>query len=173
MMYKKLIAGLAFSALAQSASAQAVTANKCLKVAEAEALVTYLLPSAVRASRSKCAVSLPASTSLLKENSEQLAKYQAAAENAWPQAKKAVVVLAGEKLPSGIDDTLLRPITDAILSGMIGEEIKPKDCELIARIYHDLEPMPSSNVASLAVSILQAATKDDKKQDIPICKQPS
>ncbi|MEH6700462.1 hypothetical protein [Parasphingorhabdus sp.] len=172
-MHKKLIAGLALSGLAQSVSAQTAPPPKCLSIAQAEALVTYLLPSAVQASRDKCSASLPATAPLLKENSEQLAKYRAAAEGAWPQAKSAVTVMAGEKLPAGIDDTLLRPITDAMFTSLISEEIKPKDCNLIAKIYHDLEPMPSSNLASLAISIVQAASKDDKKQDIPICKAPA
>ena len=172
-MHRTLIAGLALSALAQSVSAQAISSQKCLSVPQAEALVTYLLPTAVQASRDKCAASLPVTAHLLKKNSEQLAKYRAASEGAWPQAKNAVSVLAGEKLPPELDDTLLRPIADAMFTNLIREEIKPKDCALIAKIYQHLEPMPSSNLASLAISIVQAATKDDKKQNIPICKAPS
>ncbi len=172
-MNKKLIAGLMILGIAHSATAQATQVEKCLSVAQAEALVTYLLPSAVHASRTKCAASLPAATPLLKENSEQLAKYRAASEGAWPRAKSAVAVLAGEKLPPQIDDALLRPIADAMFTQLISEEIKPGDCNLIAKIYHDLEPMPSSNLASLAISLVQAATKDDKKQNIPICKAPA
>ena len=172
-MNKKLMVGLALSGLTQSVSAQTVPVQNCLSVAQAEALVTYLLPTVVQASRSKCAVSLPATAPLLKENSVQLAKYRAAAEGAWPKAKSAVTVLAGEKLPIGIDDAILRPITDAMFTNLVGEKIKPKDCKLIAKIYHDLEPMPSSNLASLAISIVQASARDDKKQDIPICKAPA
>lgn len=172
-MNRNYMAGLALFALTNSVAAQATQVEKCLSVGQAEALVTYLLPTAVQASRNKCAASLPASAPLLKENSEQLAKYRAASEGAWPQAKNAVTVLAGEKLPPEIDDALLRPIADAMFTQMIGEEIKPKDCSLIAKIYNDLEPMPSSNLASLAISIVQAATKDDVKQDIPICKTPA
>ena len=169
-MNKNYIAGLALFALTHSMAAQATQVEKCLSVAQAEALVTYLLPTAVQASRSKCAASLPVTAPLLRKNSEQLAKYRAASEGAWPQAKSAVTVLAGEKLPPEIDDALLRPIADAMFTKLIGEEIKPKDCTLIAKIYNDLEPMPSSNLASLAISIVQAAKKDDTKQDIPICK---
>ena len=172
-MNKKLMVGLAFAGLAQTVSAQTVPAQNCLSVAQAEALVTYLLPTAVQASRGKCATSLPATASLLKKNSEQFARYRAASEGVWPQAKSAVTVLAGDKFPSGMDDAILRPIADAMFTQLISEEIKPKDCSLIAKIYHDLEPMPSSNLASLAISIVQAATKDGKKQDIPICKAPA
>lgn len=172
-MNKNCMAGLALFALTHSMAAQATQAEQCLSVAQAEALVTYVLPTLVQTSRNKCSTSLPATASLLKENSEQLAKYRAASNDAWPKAKGAVSVLAGEKLPPEIDDTLLRPIADAMFSKLISDEIKPKDCSLIDKIYSDLEPMPSSNLASLAVTIMQAATKDDKKQDIPICKAPA
>ncbi len=167
------MAGLSLVGLAHAATAQATQIEQCLSVAQAEALVTYILPTAVQASRTKCAASLPVTTPLLKENSAQLAKYRAASESAWPQAKSAVSVLAGDKLPAEIDDALLRPIADAMFSQLIGQEIKPKDCGLIAKIYSDLEPMPSANLASLAITIVQAATKDDKKQNIPICKAPA
>ena len=168
-MKKILMTGLSILVLTHNASAQAVQVEQCLSVAQAEALVTYLLPTAVQASRSKCAATLPATAALMNKNSEQLAKYQAASESAWPQAKSAVSVLAGEKLPAEIDDALLRPIADA----MFTDGIKPKDYSLIDKIYGDLEPMPSSNLASLAITIVQASTKEGKKQDIPICKAPA
>lgn len=169
-MNRNLTVGLVLCCLTHSAAAQAAPVGQCLNVAQAEALVTYLLPTAVQASRSKCAASLPATASLLKENSEQFAKYRAASERAWPKAKSAVAVLAGEKLPLEIDDALLRPIADAMFTQLIGKEIKLEDCSVIAKIYSDLEPMPSANLASLAITIVQAATKKDKKQNIPICK---
>lgn len=172
-MNKRLIAALALAGLAYAPAAQAAQVGQCLNAAQAEALVTYLLPTAVQASRTKCAASLPANTPLLKENSEQLAKYRVASDGAWSQAKKALVVLAGEKLPPEIDDALLRPIADAFLIQFIGQEIKPKDCSLIAKIYSDLEPMPSSNLASLAITLVQASEKDGKTRNIPICKSPA
>jgi hypothetical protein len=172
-MKKILMTGLSILGLTHNASAQAVQVEQCLSVAQAEALVTYLLPTAVQASRSKCAATLPATAALMNKNSEQLAKYQAASESAWPQAKSAVSVLAGEKLPAEMDDALLRPIADAMFTQLITDGIKPKDCSLIDKIYGDLEPMPSSNLASLAITIVQASTKEGKKQDIPICKAPA
>lgn len=172
-MKSKLTIGLALFGLTQSAVAQSAEPAYCLSVAQAEALVTYLLPKAVDASRVKCSASLPATSPLMIKNSERLAEYRAASELAWPQAKNAVNVLAKEKLPPEMDDALLRPIADALFTQLIGNEIKPKDCALIGKIYGDLAPMPSANLASLAITIVQAATKDDEKQDIPICKAPA
>lgn len=172
-MKPHFLAGLALISLSHTAAASVTQAVNCLSVLQAESLVTYLLPTAVQASRSKCAASLPPTAPLMKKNSEQLAKYRAASDSAWPRARSAVSVLAGERLPPELDDALLRPIADAMFTKMIGDEIKPKDCALIGKIYSDLEPMPSSNLASLAITILQAATKDKQKQNIPICKAPA
>ncbi|NCN85622.1 MAG: hypothetical protein GW808_13930 [Sphingomonadales bacterium] len=164
---------LALLGLAQSAGAQTAEPVKCLSIMQAEALVTYLLPKAVDASRVACSASLPATSPLMIANSERLAKYRAASESAWPKAKSAVSVLAGERLPPGIDDALLRPIADAMFTQLIGQEIKQKDCALIGKIYGDLAPMPSANLASLAITIVQASEKEGKRRDIPICKAPA
>ncbi|WP_373492552.1 hypothetical protein [Parasphingorhabdus sp.] len=169
-MKTKITIGLAMLSLSQGAAAQSTAPAACLSVVQAEALVTYILPKAVDASRAKCAASLPANAPLMIKNSQQLAKYRTASESAWPQARNAVNVLAGDKLPPDMDDALLRPIADAMLTQLIGNEIKPKDCQAIGKIYGDLEPMPSANLASLVITIVQATAKDGKKQDIPICK---
>lgn len=167
---KKLALGSAIIVLMQAGVVQAQDGKPCITVPQAEALVTYLLPKAVEASRSKCGTTLPATSALMLENSQQLASYKAASESAWPKAKEAVGVIAGDKLPSGMSDELMRPIADAIFTQMISEEVKPKNCLLINKIYSDLSPMPSSNIASLTITIVQAATKDDKDENLPICK---
>jgi hypothetical protein len=172
-MKAKFALALALCGLGQSAMAQTVAPPRCLNVKQAEALVTYLLPKAVDASRVKCSASLPATSPLMIQNSERLARYQAASETSWPQAKNAVKLLAGTNFPMEMDDALLRPIADALFTQLIGAEIKPKDCALIGKIYGDLAPMPSANLASLAVTVVQATAKEDRKQGIPICKIPA
>ena len=172
-MKSNLALALAVFGLGQPAIAQSADPVKCLTIPQAEALVTYLLPKAVDASRAKCSASLPATSPLMIDNSRRLAQYRAASESAWPQAKRAVSLLAGEALPPEIEDALLRPIADAMFSQLIGQGIKPKDCVMIDKIYADLEPMPSRNLASLAITIVQATAKDDRKPGIPICKAPA
>jgi len=172
-MNAKFAMALAMLGLGQSAAAQAAEPTRCLSVAQAEALVTYLLPKTVDASRQKCSASLPTTSPLMVPNSERLAKYRLASETSWPQAKNAVKLLAGANFPTEMEDSLLRPVADALFTQLIGQEIKPKDCTLIDKIYRDLAPMPSANLASLAVTIVQATTKEDKAQTIPICKIPA
>ncbi len=170
---KKLTLAVTILGLAQPSIAFAQVAEKCIQPEQAAALISYILPKAVEAAKSKCEPSLSIDSALMEINSERLASYQAASEAAWPKAKGAVNIIGGEKLPGDIDDTLLKPLADAIFTGMITEEIKAKDCALIDKIYADLAPMPSSNIASLTVTIIQAATKDDKDANLPICKAPA
>lgn len=170
---KKLALGSAIVAIMQGGIAQAQESKPCLTVVQAQALITYLLPKAVDAGRSKCGATLSPTSRLMANNSEQLARYKAASEEAWPMARKAVDVMAGDRLPPETDDALVRPIADAMFTQMIGKEIKPKHCATIDKVYSDLSPMPSANIASLAVTIIQAATEGDKDQDIPICKAPA
>ncbi|MEP2988991.1 MAG: hypothetical protein ABJN65_13455 [Parasphingorhabdus sp.] len=170
---KKLILGTAILGLTQPSVAYAQVAEKCVQPEQAAALISYILPKAIEAAKSKCEPSLSIDSTLMEVNSERFASYQAASEAAWPKAKEAVNIIGGDKLPGDIDDSLLKPLADAIFTGMIAEQIKPKDCALIDQIYTDLAPMPSSNIASLTVTIIQAATKDDKKADLPICKTPA
>lgn len=169
---KHIIFGTAIIGLLHSNIAAAQVAEKCVQPEQAEALIAYMLPKAVVAAQSKCSSVLPTRSALMEDGSERLGEYQAASEAAWPKAKEAVSVIGGEKLPDGIDDSLLKPLTDAIFTGMITDQIKSKDCALIDKIYTDLAPMPSSNIASLTVTIIQAATKEDDKSDLPICKAP-
>jgi hypothetical protein len=170
---KHFIVGAAILGLVQSNIAQAQEPDKCVPPAQAEALITYILPKAVKAARSKCSLILPTQAALMEENSERLTNYQIASEAAWPKAREAVKAIAGEKIPRDIDDTILKPMTDAIFIGMISQEIKSKNCALIDKIYTDLAPMPSTNIASLTVTIIQAAAKDDDKTNLPICKPPA
>lgn len=170
---KHFIVGSAIIGLVQSNIAQAQELDKCVPPVQAEALITYILPKAVEAARSKCNLVLPAQSALMEENSERLINYRTASEAAWPKAREAVTTIAGEKLPDELDDSLLKPMADAIFTGMVSQEIKPKDCMLIDKIYADLAPMPSTNIASLLVTIIQASTKDGDKTNLPICKAPA
>ncbi len=170
---EKLTLAGAIIALTQAGIVQAQDNKPCISKSQAQALISYVLPKAVEASRLKCAAALPSASLLLEENSEQLARYNAASEAAWPEARQAVNIFAGDKLPEEMDDGLVRPIADAMFTQLISEEIKPKHCTTIDKIYTDLAPMPSSNIASLTVTIIEAATKDDEKTTFPICKTPN
>ena len=170
---KHFALGTAMFVLMSSNIAQAQTIEKCVQPDQAEALITYILPKAIEAAQTKCGSSLPARSALMENNSERLSQYRTASDAAWPKAREAVEIIGGEKLPGEIEDSLFKPLTDAIFSGMISAEIKPKVCSLIDKIYSDLAPMPSSNIASLTVTIIQAATKDGEKDSLPICKSPA
>jgi hypothetical protein len=173
MKFSKLALSGAALCMMNAAVVQAKQANQCISVEQAEAMVMYLLPQAVDASQKQCANNLPATATLLQTDSEQLEAYKAAAETAWPSAKHAFVALVESEFLANAGDELLRPLANVMMSQLINKEIKAKDCKLIDKIYSDLAPLLSANIAGLAITIFQASSEDDTKPDIPICKDPA
>lgn len=167
---KKLAMALAMTALVNGTALQAAEPAPCIPPEQAEDLVTYLLPAALQAAGTKCAASLPATAAMLQTDSAQYAKYQHSAEQAWPGAKLVISVLAGDKFPKDLDLDSIRPMVDAMIPTMIAGEIKPGDCETIDQFYTLLEPLPSANLASLTVLIIQQATNDKLEDPLNICK---
>lgn len=167
---KKLAMALAMTALINGTALQAAETAQCIPPEQAEDLVTYLLPAALDAAGTKCATNLPPSAAMLQTDSAQYAKYQHSAEQAWPGAKQVIGVLAGDKFPKDMDLEAVRPMIDAMIPTMIAGEIKPGDCETIDQFYTLLEPLPSANLAGLAVLIIQQATDKKEKDPLNICK---
>lgn len=167
---RKFATLLGMVALVHGPAAAATDAGSCVPPEKAEALITYILPGSLKAVGTKCSATLPATASLLQVDSEQFARYQYASDQAWPDAQDVIGLLAGEKLPEGIDLNALKPMVDAMIPAMLIQEIKPKDCPTIERVYNLLEPLPSTNVASLTVMLIQLGSSSREKDPLNICK---
>ncbi len=169
-MRKTIATFAAIAALISTTAAKAADAAQCVPPEKAEALVTYLLPAAVKAVQSKCSLNLAADAPLMQIDSAQYQKYVSAADAAWPEAKSVIGVIAGERLPEGVDVDTLRPFIEAMVPALLGNEIKAKDCGTIDRVYGLLEPLPTSNLSSLAVMLAMLGSKDDKDSKFNICQ---
>lgn len=175
MMFKKLSAASAMIALLSATSLQAAEAKQCIPAETAESLITYVLPGALNAVRTKCSTSLPATAPLLQVDSAQMQKYETASQEAWPEASTAIGLIVGEDLPEDMEMDVMRPFIDAMIPAMLAQEIKSKDCPTIDKVYGLLEPMPTANLAGLTVMLIQLGGNDeaeDKKDPFNICKAP-
>ncbi|MEM8918889.1 MAG: hypothetical protein AAGE37_08525 [Pseudomonadota bacterium] len=167
---KKFATILGMVALVLGPAAVAAEKGSCVPPEKAEALITYLLPGSLKAVGTKCSATLPATASLLQVDSEQFARYQDASDQAWPDAQDVIGLLAGEDLPEGMDMNAFRPMIDAMIPAMVTQQLKPKDCPTIERVYNLLEPLPSANVASLTVMLIQLGSSSREKDPLNICK---
>ncbi|GAA0481992.1 hypothetical protein GCM10009096_25320 [Parasphingorhabdus litoris] len=174
-MFKKLSAASAMIALITGTSLQAAEAKQCIPAEQAESLITYVLPGALNAVRTKCSGSLPATATLLQVDSAQMQRYEADSQRAWPEASTAIGLLVGQDLPENMEMDAMRPFVDAMIPAMLAQEVKAKDCPTIDKVYGLLEPMPTANLAALTVMLAQLGSNDEKegrKDPFNICKAP-
>ncbi len=155
---------------ATGAHAAADTAQKpCLTPVEAQALVTALMPPAVRAVNGACSGALPAGA-YLRTNADRLAqRYAAPAVAAKPAAASALGKIAGA------GDQITPETFDSFAGMLVGElvtkGIKPDVCTKVDRVAALLDPLPPPNLAGFVAAILEFTSDDAKKgPDLKICK---
>lgn len=164
---------LLFAAALALPTAATAQSAKCLTSPEAEGLITYALPSAVRAISGQCAKTLPATASLVQTGALIAARYQPDADRAWPVAKTAFDKMSGIKLTETLGEAGAKGLLETAFSTGLAENIKPKDCPVIDRILTALEPLPAKNMSMLLLTAIELGGKGDKKPPISICPAPA
>ena len=172
-MRTTLISMTAAACLLVNSTAQAAETKSCIPEENAEALIIYMLPGAIKTAQKKCSPVLPVEASLLQSDSDQFQKYVIASDAAWDDAKEAISSMAGSDLPEGLDVNLMKPLLDGLMTAMLADEIKPKHCENINQVYELLEPLPAENLGGLTLMLAKLGSKDDKKSKFNICRAPS
>lgn len=172
-MVRSLLLGMLICGLPTAAIAQ-VEDKACLTRAEAEGLMTYSLPSIVRAMSGKCAATLPATAPLIQAGTVTAGRYQPDADKAFPMAKVAFDKLAGTNMSEIIGDTGTQKLIQATISTGVTAKIQAKDCATIDRVLDILQPLPAKNMAMLFTAILEigANNKDAKESPLKICPVP-
>lgn len=127
----------------------------CLSAAEATALSTYALPSAIGSAARTCAPLLPAGAWLPAHGEELAGRYAPGKARAWPAAKAAFLRLSLATNPDAaslfatLPDESLRPVADAALAGIVASKVKPETCPVLDRAFALLSPLPAENTAEL------------------------
>lgn len=166
-------------ALAQGQLAHAAAnAEGCLSESEVGALVGYALPSVLDGAMKACKPHL-ATNGFFATRGGEFVNHYAARKNAnWPVAKSAFFKLGGAKNDkmgetiNALPDNALQPFVEAMVSEMVGGEIKPDQCTAIERGVRILSPLPPENTAELItfVVVLADKPKAGKASSLPICK---
>jgi hypothetical protein len=162
-----LIAGLPTVAVAQ------VSAKACLSGEEAEALVTYVLPAAVRAISAHCTKTLPATAPLVQSGVVTAARYQVDADRAWPMASAAFDKVAGLPVAKMMGEKALKPLIEKTISGGVVQNLQAKDCMTADRFINILQPLPARNMAMLITALLETGSPSTRaKLPITLCAVP-
>ena len=158
--------------LAQAAEAP------CLTPAEASSLAAYALPSVISGTTKRCSAALGPDAFLRNGGGELASRYAARKSQNWPLAKTGFFKIGGDSQDqsaaflSGLPDASLQQMLDAIIEGMVAQEIPTKDCKTIDRIIGLLAPLPAQNTAELITVVigLAGASGKAKGDKFSICK---
>jgi hypothetical protein len=147
---------LAPLALALAPIAAQATEPPCLTATEFTALSSYALPSIITGTTERCAAALPADAWLRRNGGQLAARYAAGKPAAWPAAKAAFFKFGSSSanpetanLLKSLPDSSLQPMVDALISGMIGQQLPADRCGAIDRLVRLLAPLPPENTAEL------------------------
>lgn len=175
-MRKAILA--ATMALAAMPGIAAAAEPPCLTPAEFTSLAGYALPSIITGTSERCAAALPP-TSFLRSNGASLADRYAARKPAqWPGAKAAFLKLSGgtnkeaADLIRNLPDPTLQQMFDALMQGMIGQQIPTERCGTIDSLVRLLAPLPPENTAELIALAAGLGSKagQPKVGAIAICR---
>jgi hypothetical protein len=165
-----LIVALATLAVPEVAAAQ----NGCITAPEAEAMTLVAMPDILRETGRVCAARLPAN-SLIRGNGTLIAKYETAADQAWPSARAAIVKLSDPAIDTLLQSDYARPLLTSLLVPFIVGRIGLEDCGTIDRLVTQLAPLPPRNMASVVVTALQYLKTEKARgrqvavPDLPLC----
>ncbi|KTR82351.1 hypothetical protein NS277_13745 [Novosphingobium barchaimii] len=153
-------------------------AQPCLTPAEASSLAAYALPAAITGTTKRCAATLAPTAYLRKSGAELATRYSARKAQNWPQARAAFFKIGGTKqngssdLLNQLPDPSLQQMLDAIIEGMVAQEIPTAKCGEIDRIVGLLAPLPAQNTADLIAVVIGLGSKTGKAatDKFAICK---
>lgn len=160
---------LVLVALPVSAQAQS---PQCLTTTEAEPVVQIALPGIIRDAGRVCAA-LPATSLLRRDTGAFIAKYDLAADQAWPRARAALAKVAPPAIAGLLGSDLARPLLTSIVTAQVTGKLQPSDCATVDRMVTLIAPLPAANAAGLVVAALQyAAAKRTPGQNNPAASLP-
>lgn len=162
---------LAIPAVAQAAE------PACLTAAEFTSLASYTMPSIISGTSQRCATTLGPDAYLRKNGSDLAARYAVRKPAHWPGAKSAFFKLSStagsdaEKLLGGMPDASLQPMLDAMMEGMVAQQIPLERCGTIDRMVRLLAPLPPENSAELIALAAGLGARSERARigNVSIC----
>ncbi len=157
--------------------AQAVEAP-CLTPAEFTSLASYALPSIISGTAERCGPSLGPNSFLRSGGKDLAARYASQKARNWSGARAAFLKLSskdgtdGAKLFKDMADAPLQGILDAVMEGMVSQQIPVERCGTIDRVVRLLAPLPPENTAELIALAVGLGAKGDKPRvgKLDICE---
>jgi hypothetical protein len=172
------LATLCVALLATAPGVASAAQQQCLTPAEASSLAAYALPAAITGTTKRCAPTLSSEAFLPRGGAALATRYSARKAQNWPAAKAAFFKIGGASkdessaLLKNLPDPSLQQMLDAIIEGMVAQQIPVSKCDEIDHIVGLLAPLPVQNTADLIAVVLGLAGKSGqaKLDKFAICQ---
>ena len=113
------------------------------------------MPSIITGTAERCGAALGPSAFLTRSGAALASRYAAAKPGAWPGARAAFLKLSGgknsdaAKLLGTLPDDKLQPMADALIEGLVAQQVPTERCRTIDAAVRLLSPLPPRNAAEL------------------------
>jgi hypothetical protein len=150
----------------------------CLTPKEATAVAAYAMPSVISGTVQRCAPVLGKDSWLARSGSGLAGRYAERKAAVWPEAKAAILKVAGGSgdpmmdMVRSMPDDSLRPFADSLVVAGIAEKLPANRCAPINRFLSLIAPLPPESTAELVALTLGVLSRSDKPKigKLPICK---
>lgn len=149
---RKIALFLAAGLIAVPGIAQAAADPPCLSAREFTDLSTYALPTIIGATAQRCTTALGPDAFLKRSGAALAARYAGAKPAAWRGAKGAFLKLSGgdaANLLGALPDDKLQPLADALVEGLITQQVPLQRCRTIDAFVRLVSPLPPQSTAEL------------------------
>ena len=165
-MVRRIVAGAALAALCAS---QAIAQAGCLERADAETLMTALLPAVIGNLAEHCTPHLSAAAPLIADSGGLVARVGPAADAARPAASQIAANLLAEssdgdlppELQQGIGEQFGLNMFEYGIQSAVAGAMDANSCRTVDRFVETLSPLPPENLASLVVLLMEMGQRDD------------
>lgn len=150
-------------------------ARPCVGEQEAEALITFLLPTAIEEAQSQCAGALAPGAVLRTDGGRIADALRADADRAWPRVGATVRRMIGG-MAQFLGPDALRQLTRDGFREQLARRIAPDDCRRADRLVAILSPLPAASLAQLGVFYLstrQAQQDGLLRLPVRLCAAPA
>ncbi len=132
---------------------QAIAAESCVTAAEAQSIMTAVIPDVLDGVMKQCAPSLTSAGFFKKSGPAMVSNYRAAGDKAWPDARKAFFKMSGNDKSmatlNALPDEMVKSLISIGIASAMADDIKPTDCPKVERVVEALSPLPPANTATL------------------------
>lgn len=172
-MRRLSVLAMLLTALGPMPAMAAQAARPCVTDREAEALAAVAMPEIIRGLGQTCATRLPATALIRRPNGPFLAKYQAAADAAWPSAKGALAKVLDDSVVPMLDSELARPLLTSLLVPQLIGQVDPVTCPAIDKLATLLQPLPARSTAGVIVVGLKLLQRERDRGNPALRDAPS